>query len=184
MKEGQKCMQDTKRWFAGSTGNPTNMGRGGFRHTVIKNSQSSPIVDQKLKGNLPVKSCQNWHAWHCTPYEANPSSCTGNEWLEPRYCHGNFCRVGQMMLIDCGRRCGNWQRRPTASVKFTFPSPLRVPFAFHHCHGHAPKQVLFLSCTLRENSRVSCVAGPHSQNLRSHSLPKIKPFSLSAVLTW
>lgn len=142
------------------------------------------IVNPKLKGNLPVKSCQNWHAQHSTPYKAKPSSCTSNEWLEERCCRGSFCHVGQMVLFSCGRQCGNWQRCPTVSVKFTFPSPLRAPFAFHHCHGHAPKQVLFLSCTLRENSRVSCIAGPHSRNLRSHSLPKIKPFSLSAALTW
>ena len=158
------------------------MGRGRFRHTVIKNLQSSTAVDQKLKGNLVVKSCQNWHAQRAVLYKANPSSCTGNEWLELRCCHRSFCCIGQLMLTGCGRCCWNWQRRPTLSVKFTFPSPLSVPFAFYHCHSHPLKQVLFLSCTLSKNSSVRH-AGPCSQNLHSHSLPKIKPFSLSAALT-
>lgn len=48
-----------KKWFAGRTGIPASIGRGGFRHTVIKNSQGSTVVNAKLKGNLSVKSCQN-----------------------------------------------------------------------------------------------------------------------------
>lgn len=155
MKERQEYKQDAKRWFGRHTGRPANTGRGRFRLTVIKKSQSSTAVDQKLKGNLPVKSCQNWHAQHAVLYKANPSSCTGNKWLELRCCPRSFCHIGQLMLISCGRCCWNWQRHPTLSVKFTFPSPLSVPFTFHHCHSYPPKQVLFLSCTLNENSRVS-----------------------------
>lgn len=96
---------------------------GGFRHTVIKNSWSSTTVNPKLKGNLPVRSCQNWHAQYSTPYKAKPSSCTGDEWLGARHCRGSLRRVGPVMLMGCGRRWGNWQRRPTGSVKLTFPSP-------------------------------------------------------------
>lgn len=178
MKERQECKQDAKRWFGGHTGRLANVGRGRFRHTVIKNSQSSTAVDQKLKGNLPVKSCQNWHTQHAVFYK-NPRSCTGNEWLELRCCCRSFCCIDQLMLIGCGRWCWNWKRHPTPSVKFTFPSPLSVPFVFHHCHSHPLKQVLFLSCTLSENLRVS---GTQDHAVRTSTPTHFQKLNLSPSL--
>lgn len=147
--------------------------------TVIKNSQSSTAADQKLKGNLPVKSYQNWHAQHAVLYKASYSSCTGNERLEPRCCHRSFCCIGQLMLISCGRCCWNWQRHPTLSVKFTFPSPLSVHFAFHPCHSHPLKQVLFLSCSLSENSGVS---GTQNHTVRTTALTLFQKLIFSPFL--
>lgn len=186
MKEREEYKRMQRDGLEGKerVGRSANMGRGSFRHAVIKNWQSSTAVDQKLKGNLPLKSSQNWHAQHAVLYQANPSSCTGNEWLEPRSCRRrSFSRIGQLMLIGCGRCCWSWQRHPTLSVKFTVPSPLSVRFAFHHCHSCPPREVLFLSCTLSEKSRVSDIqdhtvrtsAPTHFQKLNLSPFPQPWP---------